>query len=224
MGLPFRVALFFVLVVGTALAASKPHVVTFGKWTAVKSSTAPDESRSDDLKVRPVYVDGRLKEFTFGISHDVTDRLFVVRRVIRVNDTLPQETASTPRWTWERGGRLVIDSVSGHISQASLPEFDPDSSSASWYRDYVAYCGVSDDGRKLYAVVAQLGRRKPILKKPLGEAAGDQASDSECAPPGWQRAPIRVSFVSKADQKFTFAVRGHTVEVVTDDDAGEGTE
>ncbi|HXM21263.1 MAG TPA: hypothetical protein VN948_08370 [Terriglobales bacterium] len=224
MGLPFRVALCFVLVVGTALAASKPHVVTFGKWTAVKSSTAPDESRSDDLKVRPVYVDGRLKEFTFGISHDVTDRLFVVRRVIRVNDTLPQETASTPRWTWQRGGWLVIDRVSGHISQASLPEFDPDSSSASWYRDYVAYCGVSDDGRKLYAVVAQLGRRKPILKKPLGEAAGDQASDSECAPPGWQRAPIRVSFVSKADQKFTFAVRGHTVEVVTDDDAGEGTE
>jgi hypothetical protein len=224
MGPLFRVALCFVLVVGTALAASKPHLVTFGKWTAVKSSTAPDESRSDDLKVRPVYVDGRLKEFTFGISHDVTDRLFVVRRVIRVNDTLPQETAPTPRWTWQRGGWLVVDRVSGHISQASLPEFDPDSSSASWYRDYVAYCGVSDDGRKLYAVVAQLGRRKPILKKSLGEAAGDQTSDSECAPPGWQRAPTRVSFVSKADQKFTFAVRSHTVEVVTDDDAGEGTE
>jgi hypothetical protein len=51
----------------------------------------------------------------------------------------------------------------------------------------------------------QLGRRKPILKKPLGEAANDEAS--ECAPPGWQRAPTRVSFVSKADQKFTFAVR-----------------
>jgi hypothetical protein len=58
----------------------------------------------------------------------------------------------------------------------------------------------------------QLGRRKPILKKLLGEAANDEAS--EYAPPGWQRAPTRVSFVSKADQKFTFAVSGHTVEVV----------
>jgi hypothetical protein len=223
MRLHFHFAVFFVLALGTALAASKPHVITFGKWTAVKSSTAPDESRSDDLKVRAVYVDGRLKEFTFGISHEITDRLFVVRRVIRVNDTLPQESAAIPRWTWQRGGWLIVDRVTGRISQASLPEFDPDSSSASWYRDYVAYCGISDDGRRVFAVVAQLGRRKPILKKPLGEAAGDQTSDPECAPPGWQRAPTRVSFVSKTDQKFTFAVRGHSVEVVTDDEE-EGTE
>ena len=217
----FRIALSFFLFLETAVAASKPHVIAFGKWTAVKSFTGLDQSRPDDVKVRPVYVDGRLKEFTFGIPHEVTEGLFVVRRIVRVNDTLPQETASTPRWTWQRGGWLVVDRGSGHISQASLPEFDPDSSSASWYRDYVAYCGVSDDGRKLYAVVAQLGRRKPILKKPMGETSGDQTSDSECAPPIWQRAPTRVSFVSKADQKFTFALRGHIVEVVTDDDAEE---
>jgi hypothetical protein len=68
----------------------------------------------------------------------------------------------------------------------------------------------------------QLGRRKPILKKFLGKTANDEAS--ECAPPGWQRAPTRISFVSKADQKFTFAVCGHTVEVVTDDDPEEGTQ
>jgi hypothetical protein len=221
MRLLFRVALGFVVFAGMALAASKPHVITFGKWTAVKSSIAPDESQSSDVKVRPLFLDGRLKEFTFGIPHEVTENLFVVRRIVRVNDTLPQETASTPRWTWQRSGWLVVDRVSGHISQASLPEFDPDSSSASWYRDYVAYCGVSDDGRKLYAVVAQLGRRKPILKKPMGEAGGEPATDSECAVPSWQRSPTRVSFVSKADQKFTFAVRGHTVEVVTDDEPEE---
>jgi len=220
----FHIALCFVLVVGTALAASKPHVVTFGKWTAVQSSTAPDESNSDDLKVRPLYVDGRVKEFTFGLPHEVTDRLFVVRRILRVNDTLPQESASAPRWAWQRAGWLVVDRVSGHIAQASLPEFDPDSSSASWYRDYIAYCGVADDGRKLYAVVAQLGRRKPILKKPMGEATGDPTPDSECAPPAWQRTPTRVSFISSADQKFTFAVRGHIVEAVADDDPEEGTE
>jgi hypothetical protein len=169
-----QVALILILVVA-AQAVSKPHVITFGKWTAVKSSIASDEGRTDDLRVRAIYVDGRQKEFTLGVPHEVTDRLFVVRRVIRVNDALPQETASIPRWTWQRGGWLVIDRVTGRIAQVTLPEFDPDASSASWYRDYVAYCGVSDDGRKAFAVVAQLGRRKPILKKPFGEAGGDQA-------------------------------------------------
>jgi hypothetical protein len=218
----FRTILCFFLVIAMARAASKPHVITFGKWASVKSSAGPD--RPDDLKVRPLYVDGRLKEFTFGIPHEVTEQLFVVRRIIRVNDALPQETVSTPRWSWQRGGWLAVDRATGHISQASLPEFDPDSSSASWYRDYIAYCGISDDGRKVSAVVMQLGRRKPVLKKPLGDAAGVETSGSECAPPGWQRAPTRVTFISKADQKFTFEVRGHTVEVVTDDDQEEGTQ
>jgi len=218
----FRTTLGFFFLMAAALAASKPHLITFGKWTTVKSSTGLD--RPEDLRVRPVYVDGRLRDFTFGIPHEVTEELFVVRRIVRVNDTLPQETASTPRWSWQRSGWLVVDRVTGHISQASLPEFDPDSSSASWYRDYVAYCGISDDGRKLSAVVMQLGRRKPILKKPLGEGAAEQTSGAGCAPPGWQRAPTRVSFVSQANEKFTFAVRGHTVEVVTDDAEEEGTQ
>jgi hypothetical protein len=197
-------------------------VIVFGKWTVVKPSSDLDQNRPDDLKIRPLYVDSRLKEFTFGIPHDVTEEVFVVRRIVRVNETLPQE--STVRWSWQRSGWLVVDRITGHISQASLPEFDPDASSASWYRDYVAYCGISEDGHTLSAVVMQLGRRKPILKKPLGEAANEEASSSECAPPAWQRAPTRVSFVSQADQKFTFAVRGHTVEVVSDDDPEEGTE
>jgi hypothetical protein len=219
----FRIALclFFLFLIVTASGASKPHVIAFGKWTVVKPSSELDQDRVEELKVRPLYVDTRLKEFTFGSPHDVTEEVFVVRRVVRVNDALPQET--TVRWSWQRSGWLVVDRVTGHISQASLPEFDPDSSSASWYRDYVAYCGVSEDGHKLSAVVMQLGRRKPILKKPLGEAASDEAS-AECATPAWQRAPTRVSFVSQADQKFTFAVRGHSVEVVADDDSEEGTQ
>jgi len=218
----FRIALCLFFFTATVLAASKPHLIVFGKWTVVKPSSDLDQNRPDDLKIRPLYVDSRLKEFTFGIPHDVTEEVFVVRRIVRVNETLPQE--STVRWSWQRSGWLIVDRISGHISQASLPEFDPDVSSASWYRDYVAYCGISEDGHKVSAVVMQLGRRKPILKKPLGEAANEEASSSECAPPAWQRAPTRVSFVSQADQKFTFAVRGHTVEVVSDDDPEEGTE
>ena len=41
-----------------------------------------------ELKVRPLFVDTRLKEYTTGTPHELTDRLFVVRRAFRVNDTL----------------------------------------------------------------------------------------------------------------------------------------
>ena len=171
----FRIALYFLCCAAPVLGASKPHLITFGKWTAVKS-TSLDQKQPDDLKVRAVYVDGRLKEFTFGIPHEVTEQLFVVRRMVRVNDTLPQE--ASPRWSWQRGGWLVVDRVTGHISQASLPEFDPDSSSATWYRDYVAYCGTRTMAASSPPIVMQLGRRKPILKKPLGDGTGDETRAS----------------------------------------------
>lgn len=148
----------------------------------------------------------------------------MVRRIVRVNDGLPQEAAALPRWSWQPSGWLVVDRTSGHVSQATLPEFDPEYSSASWYRDYVAYCGVSDDGKKFSAVVAQLGRRKPVLKKALGEASGEASGVSDCAEPTWQRQPARVTFVSKQDQKFTYSVRGRAVEAVSDNDEDEGTE
>lgn len=208
-----------------ALAVPKPHVIAFGKPAAAKWFVGPGEDKALDLKIRALYVDTRLKEFTLGAAHDVTDRLFVVRRAFRVNDSLPEESASPPRWHWQRGGWLLVDRGTGRISQITLPEFDPYYSTASWYRDYVAYCGVSDDGKKLYAIVAQLGRRKPILKKALGDASGDDMPDSECPAPVWQRQPARVSFEPEAGQKVTYSVRGHAVDVVNDteevDDASE---
>jgi hypothetical protein len=152
-----------------------------------------------------VYVDGRLKEFTLGIAHEATEQLFVVRRVVRVNDTLLQEASATPGWSWQRGGGLVINRITGRISQASLPEFDPDSSAGIWYRDYVAYCGIPDDGRKLSAVVMQLGRRKPILKKSLGEAANDEAL--ECAPPCPHASKLRFESGPKSSLSQSGATR-----------------
>ena len=174
-----------------------------------------------DLKVRALYVDTRLKEYTTGTTHEMTDRLFAVRRVFRVNDALPGESAA--HWQWQRGGWLAVDRVSGKISQLSLPEFDPFYSTASWYRDYVAYCGVSEDGKKLYAVVAQVGRRKPVLKKAMGEAEGDDAPDSECPAPKWERAPARVTFQPDDTQKVVFSIRGRVVDLIVEqeDDAEE---
>ena len=66
-------------------------------------------------------------------------------------------------------------------------EFDPYSSAAAWFRDYAAYCGVSDDGKKISAVIMQLGRRKPLLKKPVGDVSAEMP-DSECPAPVWERA------------------------------------
>ena len=75
---------------------------------------------------------------------------------------------------------------------------------------------MSDDGKKTYAIVAQLNRRKPVLKKALSEGVPeDAAPDSACSAPVWQRGPARVSF-EVGGTKQTFAIRGHVVDVVND--------
>src|ERR1700674_1234087 len=136
-----RMALWFLFMCGLTTSASsapKPHVVALGKWITVQWSPASSDDKPHPVKVRPLLIDARAKEFTLGAAHDVTERLFVVRRAFRVNDSLPGETASA-RWLWQRGGWLLVDRVTGRISAIGLPEFDSYYSVASWYRDYVAY-------------------------------------------------------------------------------------
>jgi hypothetical protein len=80
---------------------AKPHVVSFGKWTTIKWCVGPAEAQCLDLKVRALYVDGRVRESTLSASHEITERLFVVRRAFRVNDALPGDK-SVPGWVWQR--------------------------------------------------------------------------------------------------------------------------
>jgi hypothetical protein len=213
-------ALFFALLIFQSVCGgvTKPHVIGFGKWISAKWPNATGEKMLD-LKVRPLLVDTRVKEYTAGNSHDVTDRLFVVRRVFRMNDALPGENAA--HWQWQRGGWLLVDRLTGRVSQLNLPEFDPFYSTASWYRDYIAYCGVSDDGKKLYAIVAQVGRRKPILKKDAGEPGNSADPDSECPAPAWERSPMRVTFQPGDDHKLVFSLRNRIVDVVNDAEESE---
>ena len=212
-----------VLLTNAAGAAAKTHVITFGKWTSVQWFTG---SGTDDkpqiVKIRALVIDGRVKEYALGASHEVTDRLFVVRRAFRVNDSLPEDPG--PRWQWQRGGWLLVDRLTGHVSPINLPEFDVLYSAASWYRDYVAYCGIAEDGKKTFAMVAQISRRKPVLKKPLSEGlTEDAAADSACPAPVWQRSPVRVSFEPGGSTKQTFAIRGHVVDLVEDAEEEEGS-
>jgi hypothetical protein len=197
-------------------ATAKPHTITFGKWTTVQWFPG-DGPANVPLKVRPLLVDAKVKEFTLGSVHDVTERLFVVRRAFRINDSLPAESASPPRWQWQRGGWLLVDRTTARISPLNLPEFDVVYSAASWYRDYAAYCGVAEDGKKIYAVVAQISRRKPVLKKPLPADSLSEGAppDSACPAPAWERTPVRVSF-EDGPAKQTFAIRGHVVDLLNE--------
>jgi len=213
--------LFLFVVCGATAAASKPHLITFGKWTPIKWFVGPQEDKAVDAKVRPLYVDGKLKEFTLGDPHPITDRLFAVRRAVRINDALPQEASGPPRWAWQPGGWLIVDRVTGRVAQANLPDFDPYCSSASWYRDYVAYCGVSDDGKRLEALVVQAGRRKAVLKKKIGEGSENNDNQPACAAPDWQRRPMRVTFVPTGGDKQTYSIRGRAAEAVKDEEAAE---
>jgi hypothetical protein len=207
-----------------AHAAAKPHVITFGKWLPVKWMVGPTESQVMDMRVRSLYVDGKVKEFTTGEPHDVTDRLFVVRRVFRLNDRLPVEEKMAPRWKWQKGGWLMVDRSTGRVSPLNLPEFDPFYSQASWFRDYAAYCGVSDDGERLYAVVAEVGRKKPVLKKELGTASDADSPDAQCVAPEWQRQPVRVTFQPRHGDKLTYSVHGRAADVAPADEKEDGNQ
>ncbi len=200
-------ALFLVSLVSSA-APRKAHVVVLGAAKRVPYSKAGDpagaSAAEDVLKIRPLVVDGSVKEWTTGDAHDVTDRSFVVRRVLRLNDSLPSDKLG--HWVWQRGPWLLVDRVTGHVTPLKLPHYDPGVSHVSWFRDYGAYCGVTASGKSLYAVVAQLASRKPVLAKKLDAFDSDAKShpDPVCAPPEWQREPLRVTFhpAGKGDLSF----------------------
>jgi len=201
-----------ILAAGPAYAA-KQHVVTLGKPMPVKLFVGTNEDKSIDLKVRPLFVDGKIKEFTTGESHDVTEQTFVIQRSYRVNDTLPEDPKTLPKWRWQRGTWLMVDKISGHVTRLTLPEFDPYYSVVSWYREFAAYCGTSQNGEKLLAMVAQLGSKKAVVRHPLGNTSLGEMPDSECDKPQWQRQPTRVTFLPKHTQKVSFDIHSKNVDV-----------
>jgi hypothetical protein len=205
-----RVALcIFILLLAASPAFARQHQISWGKWLPVKWFVGPTDDKVQSINVRALYVDGHVKDFTLGQSYEITDRLFVVRRAYRLNDQLPQDANKVPHWKWQRGGWLLVDRGSGRVTEVKLPNFDSFYSVASWYRDYAAYCGLSDDGEKVYAVVAQLGQKKPIIRQDLGAAANSDTPDSECPAPTWQRNPARVSFQPRSGKPLEATIPQH---------------
>ena len=196
----------------------KGHSVVLGAVRHVPYSKAGDPAGAaanpaageSTLKIRALLVDGVVKEWTTGDAHDVTDRSFVVRRVIKLNDALPGENQGPSdkqapsekpepqnmqsHWVWQQGPWLLVDRVTGRVTPLKLPDYDPGVSQVSWFRDYGAYCGVTASGKSLYAVVAQVAARKPVLAKKLDAFDGENHPDPACGVSDWQREPLRITF------------------------------
>jgi hypothetical protein len=190
----------------TFAAPRKQHVVALGALKKVPYSKTGDPSGAlpgeEWLKIRPLVVDDQIKEWTTGDSHDVTDRTFVVRRAIRLNDALPGDKpgAQKEHWVWQRGPWLMVDRLTGRVTALKLPDYEPGVSQVSWFRDFGAYCGLTSSGKTLYAVVAQLAARKPVLAQKLDGYTPDPTLPA-CLAPDWQREPLRITFhqVGKGD-------------------------
>lgn len=215
-----------------ATPPKKPHLVTLGSAKQVPYSKSgdpagagPDETT---LKTRALLVDGRLSEWTTGDAHDVTDRSFVVRRALRINDSLPSDKPADSKqpaghWVWQRGPWLLVDRVSGRVAALKLPDYDPAASQVAWFRDYAAYCGVTATGKSLYAVVAQLGVRKPVLAKKLSAYGVEDHPSPVCAQPEWQREPLKVTFHPAGRDAAAFDLVGNSAVLVEDDDDTESS-
>ena len=190
------------------------HVVGLGavrKVPYTPPDVTPDEKNEDTmtLKVRPLVVDERQREWTMGEMHEVTDRSFAVRRVMRLNDALPADKEA--RWVWQPGPWLLVDRVTGKITALHLPEFDAAVSNVVWYRDYAAYCGIGTSAKGgLFAMVAQLGARKAVVQKEIGGWPQANHFIPVCQPAEWQRMPMRVTLKPTGGQAMTFDVVGST--------------
>jgi len=211
------------LLLQTAVAAAKIHTVTLGASRHVPYSppSANAEDKNEEattLRVRPLLVDSVQKEWTVGDAHDVTDRSFVIRRALRINDSLPDEAA---KWTWQPGPWLMVDRSTGHITALHLPAFDPAVSEAVWFRDYAAYCGIATTVKGgLVAVVAELGTRKAVVQKVIGPWPQTDAPHPVCAVSKWQRTPMRATIQPTGGQAMTFDVVGLSSLI----EEGEATE
>lgn len=203
--------------------ATKVHSVALGSARHEPYSAAGDPAgaQKDErvLNVRPLVVDGKVKEWTTGDLHDVTERSFAVRRAVRLNDSLPGDHGA--KWVWQRGPWVLVDRGTGKVSALHLPDFDPAVSGVSWFRDYAAYCGVNASGKQVFAVVAQVAARRPLLAKKLQPWDAANHATPVCAPVVWQRDPLRVTFQANGADAVSFDLVGTSAVLVEDGDSDE---
>jgi hypothetical protein len=217
------VPLLFAVLCPGAAGAVKVHSVVLGAsrrvpYTPPEASQDTKSEEKISLRVRPLMVDDKQREWTVGDIHEVTDRTFVVQRALHVNDALPGEAM---RWSWQPGPWLMVDRMTGRVTALHLPDFDPQVSVAVWFRDYVAYCGIATTAKGgLMAVVAQLGGRKAVVQQKLGPWPQPDAPHPVCAISTWQRTPMRATIRMANGEPLTFDVVG-TSSLVEEGESGD---
>ncbi|MGI4853937.1 MAG: hypothetical protein ACRYF4_07830 [Janthinobacterium lividum] len=227
--IPFVIACSLIVLVPLPVRAAKPpkvHTVVLGPvrrvpFIAADVAREAKEDEAGTLRVRGLYVDDKLREWTTGDQHDLTDRSFVTRRVLHVNDALPGEKAG--RWVWQPGPWLLIDRISGRVTSLHLPEFDSSLSEVVWYRDYAAYCGIhtAAKGSGLSAEVWQIGARRAALQKVIAPWPQVERVRPVCAPAIWQREPMRVTLRAMGGEPLQFSVTGTSSLLVEDGEGGD---
>jgi hypothetical protein len=203
--------------------AAKMHTVALGAvrkvpYTPPEATPDTKTEEATTLRIRPLLVDEKIREWTVGDLHEVTDRTFVIRRAFRINDGLPAEPA---RWTWQPGPWLQVDRTTGHIAPLHLPNFDAQISEVAWFRDYAAYCGLIPTLKGgVVAVVAELGARKAVAQHTLAGWPLDKPLHPVCGAVQWQRTPMRATVSLTGGVPVTFDVAGTSSLI----EEGEGEE
>ncbi len=203
----------------------RTHAVSLGPVRHVPfvAADVTKEDKSDEagtLKVRALYVDTRQKDWTTGDPHEVTERTFVVQRVLHVNDTLPEERGA--RWVWQPGPWVMVDRVTGRVTALHLPDFDAGVSDVVWYRDFAAYCGVhTAKGGGLTAIAWQIGARKAAVNKVIGKWPQTERVRPVCTPAKWQREPMRVALQPTGSTAVSFDVVGTSTALIEEGDADD---
>lgn len=214
------------VVLAANAAVPKVHSVALGPVRRVPyvAADVARESKADEagtLRVRALFIDGKQREWTTGDAHDVTDRSFVTRRVVHVNDALAGERAG--RWVWQPGPWLLVDRFTGHVTALHLPDFDASVSEAVWYRDFAAYCGVhvAAKGGGLSAMVWQIGARRAALARVVAPWPQVERVRPVCAPAVWQREPMRVTMQPTGGEPMLFDVTGTSSQMVEEGSDGD---
>ena len=219
-------ALLLLASVSASGAPPKVHTVALGAVRRVPfvAADVAAEDKADEagtLRIRSLIVDGKVLEWTTGDVHDVTERSFVTRRVLHVNDTLPGEKAG--RWVWQPGSWILVDRLSGRVTALHLPEFDAAVSDVSWYRDYAAYCGVHVAAKSggLTAQVWQIGARRAALSRVIAPWPLKERVRPVCSAAVWQREPMRVTLKPATGDAVVYTVTGSSSQLVEDGEGGD---
>ena len=115
----------------------------------------------------------------------------------------------------------MVDRVKGSVTALHLPDYDPAVSDVVWFRDYAAYCGLTASGKQLYAVVAQISARKPVIAKKMSPWSPGESQPPACAAAVWERDPLRVTFQPTGAATVSYDLVGLSAVLVEDGDSND---